>query len=200
MIDCLYDCFKHWAANGSVYIMSDTHFDDDDCKLMCPNWISPEEQVEILNKKIYKNDTLILLGDIGNPEWIKKIKARQKILITGNHDVTHLYKDVFTEIYDGGMLAIAPKLLLSHEPINGLKFVCNIHGHDHGGKSMYYTDSNGAKHLNVAANVCDFTPINLATEIKNGLMSNIQNIHRVTIDNATKNSLKKKKRVREISE
>ena len=59
MIDCLYDCFKHWAKNGSVYIMSDTHFDDPDCAIMSKHWINPEEQIQILNKKIFKNDTLI---------------------------------------------------------------------------------------------------------------------------------------------
>lgn len=185
MIDSLYDCFKHWAAQGSVYIMSDTHFDDHDCKLMDPNWITPEEQIKILNKKVFKNDTLILLGDIGDPEWAKKIKAR-KILITGNHDIPHYYKDIFEEIYTGPVF-IAPKILLSHEPIYGLHFCINIHGHDHGGE-MRYDDRSGAKHINIAANVCGYTPINLKEEIKKGLVSNVQDIHRITIDGAIKKS------------
>ena len=49
MIASLYEPFQHWALHGSVYILSDTHFDDIDCKFMDPNWISPEEQLEIIN-------------------------------------------------------------------------------------------------------------------------------------------------------
>lgn len=30
MIDTLYDKFKPWSAKGSVYIISDTHFEDED--------------------------------------------------------------------------------------------------------------------------------------------------------------------------
>ena len=181
MIECLYDCFKHWAANGSVYIMSDTHFEDADCLLMDPNLISPEKQIEILNAKIHKNDTLILLGDIGNPDWAKKIKGK-KILVTGNHDVVHLYKNVFDEIYDGPLF-IAPKILLSHEPIFGLNFCVNIHGHDHSG-GMRYFDNMGCKHINVAENICGYTPINLKEEIKNGLISKTDDIHRLAINHA----------------
>jgi calcineurin-like phosphoesterase family protein len=189
MIDCLYDCFKHWAANGSVYILSDPHFRDADCKTMDRNWIDPDEHVTMINRKIHKNDTLILLGDLGDPEYVKKIKA-QKVLITGNHDKPGMYKDVISEQYDG-ILAIAPKIILSHEPVNGLIFACNIHGHDHAGRHRYY-DEAGAKHINVASNVCKWMPINLGEEIKAGLFSNIPDIHRVTIDYATKNSVKKK--------
>ena len=86
MLKTLYDTFRHWSEKGSVYIYSDTHFEDSDCKLMDPNWISPQEQVNIINKVVHKNDTLILLGDVGNKEWVKKIKAGYKVLITGNHD------------------------------------------------------------------------------------------------------------------
>lgn len=32
MIASLYQVFRHWSDNGSVYIISDTHFDDSDCK------------------------------------------------------------------------------------------------------------------------------------------------------------------------
>ena len=60
MISTLYEPFRHWSENGSVYILSDTHFDDDDCKIMDPNWIDPNEQVRILNSAIMKNDTITL--------------------------------------------------------------------------------------------------------------------------------------------
>ena len=86
MITTLYPIFQHWSEKGSVYIISDTHFEDSDCKLMDKNWITPEEQVNIINSIVHKNDTLIHLGDVGNPEWISKLKAGHKVLIMGNHD------------------------------------------------------------------------------------------------------------------
>ena len=192
MIECLYDCFKHWSDGGSVYILSDLHFNDADCKIMDKTWIDPEEHLAMINKRVFKNDTLVLLGDLGDPEYVKRIRGR-KILITGNHDIPHLYKDIVEEIYEGPLF-IAEKILLSHEPIVGLPFCVNIHGHDHAGKHRYI-DAAGAKHINVASNVCRWMPINLKEEIKNGLMSKVPTIHRITIDHATKNSVKKKNKM-----
>lgn len=39
MIDQLYREFKYWSKGGSVYILSDLHLNDPDCKYMDPNWI-----------------------------------------------------------------------------------------------------------------------------------------------------------------
>ena len=64
MISTLYEPFRHWSDKGSVYILSDLHFDDSDCKLMDPNWITPEEQLEIINKWVFKSDTFVCLGDV----------------------------------------------------------------------------------------------------------------------------------------
>jgi len=179
MIDCLYKPFQHWAQTGSVYIMSDTHFDDSDCQFMDPGWITPEEQLVILSN-IHKCDTLILLGDIGNPVYLDSIKAH-KILITGNHDVLSKLKDYFDEIYDGPLI-ISDKIILSHEPIEIP--MTNIHGHDHAGV-MRYENSFGFNCLNLAANVCRYKPINLGKEIRNGLISSTTSIHRQTINKAT---------------
>ena len=41
MIPSLYEPFKKWVETGSIYILSDLHFDDEDCKLMDKNWICP---------------------------------------------------------------------------------------------------------------------------------------------------------------
>ena len=191
MIDCLYDCFKHWVKNGSLFILSDPHFCDEDCHKMDRNWIAPDEHVAIINKTAHKNDTLILLGDLGDPEYIKKIKANI-VLITGNHDKPGNYRDIVSELYDGALM-IAPNILLSHEPVEGILWAINIHGHDHAGRERW-TDSAGGKHVNVASNVRKWIPINLGKEIKNGLISKIPDIHRITIDHATKNSIKKKNR------
>ena len=83
MIPTLYEPFRHWSEKGSVYVLSDLHFDDADCKFMSPDWITPQEQISIINGIVMKNDTFICLGDVGNPEYIKGIKARKKILILG---------------------------------------------------------------------------------------------------------------------
>ena len=109
MLPQLYKKFQDWSAKGSVWVYSDPHFSDSDCKIMDPNWITPEEQVKKINDKVKKDDTLILLGDIGNLEYIKRIKAGYKILVSGNHDVgltnykktvTHEIKEIFAECVD----------------------------------------------------------------------------------------------------
>ena len=68
---------------------------------MSPDWITPQEQISIINGMVMKNNTVICLGDVGNPEYIKDIKARKKILILGNHDAKGAYKNCFDEIYTG---------------------------------------------------------------------------------------------------
>ena len=224
MINSLYDNFKHWSESGSVYIISDTHFDDPDCKLMDPTWPTAEEQIRILKKYLTKNDTLIHLGDVGNVEWIKQLNC-YKVLIMGNHDagkskylrneqylneypsvqaareavesgkidrydvilgiiVGKIDNQLFDEVYEGPLM-IGEKLLLSHEPVYGLEWCVNIHGHEHG---HYDTDWN---HLNMASDVCGHKPLNLGTAIKNGLLRDVKSIHRITIDRAAENPIKK---------
>lgn len=180
MISTLYEPFRHWSEGGSVCVLSDLHFDDLDCKLMDPSWITPREQIAIINKHVMKNDTFICLGDVGKPDYMKKIRANKKILILGNHDTRGRYEKYFDEIYAGPVF-VAEKILLSHEPVYGLPWCLNIHGHDHNNMEPY---KEGCKHINLAANVCGYTPINLGKLIKEGVLSDIQNIHRMTIDSA----------------
>lgn len=180
MIPTLYEPFRHWSCGGSVYILSDLHFDDEDCRLMDPSWISPEEQLDIINKRVAKGDTFVCLGDVGDPKYVPMIKARKKILLLGNHDARGAYKDLFDEVY-AGPLFIADKILLSHEPVYGLSWCLNIHGHDHNKMEKYRED---CKHINLAANVCGFTPVNLGKLIKDGVLSDIGGIHRKVIERA----------------
>lgn len=244
MIPSLYEPFKHWSESGNVFLISDPHFNDSDCKLMNADWISPEKHIAYLNTHIHKNDTLICLGDCGDLDYIRQLKAGYKILIKGNHDdkgdskylktVTkkifdaaemsrsavldqvkeefplckisinkeysfHLPFDrwfvkiddnLFDEVYSGPLF-ISEKILLSHEPINGLPFCLNIHGHVHNG-THEYEDEFGAKHVNIASDVVDFTAINLNNLIKSGKLSDISTIHRITIDKAIANPVHKK--------
>ena len=180
MIATLYPIFRRWSEKGSVYLLSDTHFTDSDCKLMDPDWIPSEEQVRIINDLVKKNDTFICLGDVGSREYAAQIKAGHKVLLLGNHDRKKDYKDIFDEIYDGPLF-IAEKILLSHEPVYGLSWCLNIHGHDHWGIEEY---RDGCRHLNLAANVCGYTPVSLGKIIKEGILADIDSIHRQTIDRA----------------
>ena len=180
MIPTLYEPFRHWSEKGSVYILSDLHFYETDFNVKNPDWITPKEQLAIINGMVKKNDTFICLGDVGSPTFIKQINARMKILLLGNHDAKGAYKDYFDEVYTGPLF-IAEKILLSHEPVYGLPWCLNIHGHDHNNVEPY---KEGCKHINLAANVCGYTPINLGKIIKEGILADIPSIHRVTIDRA----------------
>ena len=184
MIKTLYPPFRKWSEKGSVWIISDTHFDDPDRNVMGYE-ISEEEQTERIRKKAHRCDCLIHLGDVGNPERMREIKA-YKVLIMGNHDQSvERFAPYFDEIYSGPLF-IADRLLLSHEPTYGQEFYFNVHGHDHS------PENKGDEfHLNLAANVCGYDPVNLANLIKRGVLSRIPSIHRITIDEATKKKLER---------
>ena len=183
MIPGLYDIFNHWC-NQTVWLYSDPHFGDKELAAGVINRPTDEEQIRLINSKVGKKDTLIILGDVGDIECAKKLKG-YKILIAGNHDagLTN-YKDVFSEVY-GGALFIGEKIVLSHEPIN-IPFALNIHGHVHDKRAK--TDK---QHINVCSDVINYTPINFNQLMKSGPTSKIETIHRTTIDKATK---KKKQR------
>ena len=87
---------------------------------------------------------------------------------------------MFSEIY-AGPLFISDRILLSHEPVYGLPWCLNIHGHDHNNMEAY---GNGCKHINLAANVCGYRPLNLGKAIKDGILADIEGIHRATIGRA----------------
>lgn len=180
MITTLYQPFQQWSTNGSIFILSDLHFSDKNSKLIDPSWVDPEKQIEIINNLVHKNDTFVCLGDVGEAMYVEQIKAGKKILLTGNHDRRSDYVDYFDEIYTGPLF-ISDKILLSHEPVHGLPWCINIHGHDHNNKEPYQEN---CKYLNLAANRCNFTPVNLGKLIKEGLLSDIKPIHRMTIDKA----------------
>ena len=179
MIQGLYDIFAHWHVQGTVWLYSDPHFGDKELAAGVVNRPSDEEQVKMINSKVGKKDTLIILGDVGDIEFAKKLKG-YKILIAGNHDagLTN-YKEVFNEVY-GGALFIGEKIVLSHEPID-IPFALNIHGHVHDKRAK--TDN---KHINVCSDVIGYTPINFNQLMKSGPTSKIETVHRTTINKATK--------------
>ena len=181
MLSQLYEKFQHWSDGGSVWIYSDTHFDDSDCISMNPHWPTPASQIDTINSLVKPMDTFILLGDVGNPTYIQHIRARYKVLITGNHDLgASNYAPYFNEIYTGPLF-VGEKILLSHEPIE-LGFGLNIHGHTHDRLGYGFHDLN---HFNVCANSVDFKPINLKGIITGGYLKRVESIHHITINRAS---------------
>lgn len=229
----LYHMFDNWFRGGNIWIYSDPHFNDEESKQMRTahgTYLSDDEQLERIKHKVGKNDTIIFLGDIGDTEFIKKIKG-YKVLITGNHDsgidnytrkakvksvmscmdnsrleFEGLYKDcveftgtndgaglrgyyitddnhLFDEVYDGPIM-IAPKIMLSHEPVD-CPYFYSIHGHDH---SNWFDNGH---HFNACAEWVNYTPVSLLEMLKTGKFKNVDDIHRMTIDKATNRKQKR---------
>lgn len=97
----MYKIFDHWHKEGTLWIYSDPHFDDAELAAGVANRPSAEEQVKMINAKVGKKDTIIFLGDIGNVEWIKKIRG-YKVLIMGNHDAgrTNYERTTYHEMFE----------------------------------------------------------------------------------------------------
>lgn len=147
------------------------------------NYISDEEQIKRINSKVGKHDTIIFLGDIGNEEMVRKVRG-YKVLIMGNHDKgASNYTDIFDEVYEGPLF-IAERLILSHEPVD-LPFAFNIHGHEH---NYIWREH----HLNVCAERIDYRPMNMNKMLKNGLLSEVGSIHRMTIDRVVERKQKER--------
>ena len=184
MIESLYKPFQKWAEKNAIWIISDLHFgEDEDLRRAYPHRPTAEEMIKTINSKVGRNGTLIVCGDAGLPEYVSKLKG-YKVLIKGNHEPgLSNFNGVFDEIYEG-MLIIHPRIILSHEPIE-FPYVYNIHGHVHNGSHFTYG------HMNVCADVVDYTPVNFNAFLKSGKLKECEDIHRITIDKATE---RKKKR------
>ena len=232
MISILYDIFKKWSAKGSVYIISDPHFSDQESFELraknnkIPDYIKTVEElydfiISNVNKVAHKNDCLIVLGDVGNIECIAKLKVGYKVLLLGNHDrgadyykrivtdITNLKtilanavkfpKDLlmneyeldnhvicdnklFDEVYSGPLM-ISDKIILSHEPIIPCPdYLVNLCGHVHAKDHKFEVDNH--QYYNFCAEAIDYKPISLGELIKDGLLSKVKDIHRVTVDGA----------------
>ena len=96
-----YDAFQHWATQ-TVWLYSDPHFSDEDLECGIRNRPSDEQQIANINACAGRKDTLIILGDVGNIECVRKLRAGYKVLIMGNHDVgaTKYKRVVEKKIFD----------------------------------------------------------------------------------------------------
>ena len=184
MIEGLYKIFDHWHKQGTVWLYSDPHFNaDEDLHIPFPDRPSAEEQIKMINSKVGRKDTLILLGDVGDPECARKLRG-YKVLICGNHDAgASNYVNIFDEIYTGPLM-ISEKIILSHEPLD-INWAFNIHGHTH------CVEFNRPGHLCVCSDFINYTPVNFNQFIKSGRLKEIVQLHRITIDTATERKAKR---------
>lgn len=151
--------------------------------LECGICYSEQEAKDILRDG---NIHTLSIGNVNPESYEKRVNIHGKeffLLKADNH--------LFDEIYNGPLF-ISDKILLSHERID-LPFCINIHGHEHCAESWF--DLVGIETVigmvqtasfNIAADVVDFKPIRLDEIVNKYPLKNVPNIHRITIDNATR--------------
>ena len=185
----VYKIFNDRWAGQTVWCISDTHFGDEDLRAGMPNRPSDEELVRRINAKVGRKDTLLLLGDCGSQEFVRQLRG-YKVLIAGNHEPgLSAFNEIFDEIYSGALI-IGEKIILSHEPIPGIPWAMNIHGHNHNKNSK-----NDANHFNICADVIGYEPINFNQWLKAGYLSKIETLHRQIINGATEHKKKRGKKL-----
>ena len=90
-----------------------------------------------INSTVKKHDLLYILGDVAmereSLKLVKKIKAGNRILVRGNHDIydTREYLEYFAQVH--GMISYKGTFWLTHCPIHPveLRGRLNIAGHIH---------------------------------------------------------------------
>lgn len=242
MLPGVYDYFQEMFKDcADLWVVSDTHFGDEELRAGIPQRPSDDELVKRINAKCGKTSALIHLGDVGDLTYVKKLRAKVKVLILGNHDkgIENYRREVHEKVYDAdvysregvfemakkdypdceyhvyetwncqfapfhqwiliadnrlfdyvfqGALTLGEKLILSHEPLAGISWAKNLHGHDHAGR---LTDS---AHLNICLDTTGYEPFHLQAALKTGLLANTKTMHRQTIDRATERRRKRDKR------
>ena len=101
MLNGIYPIFQHWGEQ-TVWIYSDPHFGDKDLDAGICGRPSTEEQIASINACVGRKDTLIILGDVGDIEAVRKLRAGRKVLIMGNHDAgaTNYKRKHYQMVYD----------------------------------------------------------------------------------------------------
>ena len=233
MLPGIYDAFQHWGKkHQTVWIYSDPHFGDDELAGGIKSRPFAEEQVKRINAKCGRRDCLIILGDVGDIEYVRQLRAEYKVLIMGNHDagatnykrhrdtvvlsvhdftqeealeemhrrypgyqikfecmdkmgwIFSIDNKLFDEVYEGALI-IGEKLILSHEPIVGLTWAMNLHGHVHDKRAKI-----DSYHINCCSDIIGYEPINLTQKLKQGIATRVTSIHRQTIDKATERKIR----------
>lgn len=101
MVTGLYNIFNTLWGMQTIWLYSDPHFGETEEESGLVNKPTDAEQVQRINSKVGRKDTIIFLGDIGDPSWLKGIRG-YKVLITGNHDtgISNYKRDRFQRSFD----------------------------------------------------------------------------------------------------
>lgn len=118
----LYECFNHWHEKGTVWLYADTHFGNKEL----PNRPTDEEQIKMINSKVGKNDTLILLGDVGDIDCARRLKG-YKILVCGNHDVgsTNYKRKIVKKKFDQDIYTREEAITIMRKEYPNCAYTCN---------------------------------------------------------------------------
>lgn len=82
----LYQMFSHWEDRQSIWVISDTHFNDPDSRhFRGDSYPGDDEFVRMINSCLGKDTVLLHLGDVGDTAYVKKLRG-YKVLVMGNHD------------------------------------------------------------------------------------------------------------------
>ena len=215
MFKNLYDNFAHWFhdGRGTVYFYSDPHFNDQEMVHLRKNYIGDEEQIKRINSKIGKYDTLVVLGDVGDIEWVRKIRG-YKVLVMGNHDkgATNYKRRVVDILPKDTFDALGYKMTWCHYVKDGIVYYDNhLFDEVYEGALMiapniilshepvefpFARNIHGHTHgkwdaFNMCAEFIDYTPVPLSYFVKWGF-KDVPNIHRETIDKAIDRKAKRK--------
>jgi len=217
----LYDKFMDWYNGGGIWLYSDPHFNDPESNILRPGYIGDDAQVKSINSRVGKNDTLIILGDVGDFHYVPKLHG-YKVLITGNHDqgytqykrVEHIVTQAEAEAEDRDV----SRYKEMYSPLWG-KYYCYDNGlfdevypgplwispkillsHEPN-PELYALNIHGHTHgapfrptptsFNLCAEAIDYKPVNLKWIVESGALKDIPSIHRATIDAATERARSK---------
>lgn len=111
------------------------------------------------------NDTIYLLGDIGDIDILEFLKGKI-IIVTGNHDNAEEIKRRYPHIEVNTHPIMVGPLWLSHEPIGYMPPECpylNIHGHLHRFNYGLFdrTWKGGNRYFCVSVEQINYTPISI---------------------------------------
>lgn len=129
-------------------------------------------------KRVIKHEvvTMQMSGLDGKPITLKK----EGKIIEDNH--------LFDEVYTGPLM-ISDKIIVSHESIVPCpRYLVNLQGHTHDRPHRY--EFNEHLYYNFCAEAIGFKPVSLSKLIKEGLLSKVDDIHRVAIDRAVERKSK----------
>lgn len=140
------------------YYISDLHFGHENIlKFERTQFSNIQEHddyiVYMINSIVKETDELVILGDVGNLDQVKRIKCRIYLLL-GNHDTANMkkYLAYFAAVYEHPFY-LKHNILLSHIPHPVTSDVLNVHGHLHGSR----LDS--SNYLNLSAHMINYKPI-----------------------------------------